>query len=205
MKTFDLICRMTRNISMAYREFCTKEDLFSLLDFMQQHSIPCWVHGGWALEGLTGKSRPHHDLDIIVDDQFRPKIEQLLSSSIVAQHIHKFEVDFGGAELDLVFFQKQKGRIITKTPRIIGLWPPDAFTISNIGRISGREFPIISPVALYVQIANPVRKKKPMLEKNKADLELILPFLHGRDLEEFKKYYPIENTSWNRLKVRFGF
>jgi hypothetical protein len=190
---------------MPYNETTSKEDLFALLDFMEQHSIPVWVHGGWGLEALTGVARPHGDIDLLADEVHRDKLIEALGPKVVAKHLHKLEVNFNGAEVDLVFFSRKGDAAVTITPRIIARWSPGFISSGHKGTIDGREIPILSPRSLYVQISNPVRKKKEMLEKNARDLEQIKPFLREEEMREAQKYYPIENTFINRLRTQLGF
>ena len=43
-------------------------DVWKLLQELDKVGIPVWVDGGWAVDALLGKqSRPHDDLDIVVE------------------------------------------------------------------------------------------------------------------------------------------
>lgn len=189
---------------MPYKETTSKDDLFALLDFMTQNGVPVWVHGGWALEALTGVARPHGDIDLLADEVHRHKLIEVLGERVVAKHLHKLEVNFNGAEIDLVFFRRKGKGAITVTPRIIARWSPDFISKGQVGAIAGRQIPILSARSLYVQIANPVRKKKEMLEKNARDMEQITPLLTEEEIRDAARFFPVENTFVNRLRVKLG-
>ena len=54
-----------------HREFeLTLEDLHWFLDLMDQHEVGTWLDGGWGVDALLGQqTRPHEDLDIVVEQR----------------------------------------------------------------------------------------------------------------------------------------
>jgi lincosamide nucleotidyltransferase A/C/D/E len=50
-------------------------DVRNLCQQLDSLGIPVWVDGGWAVDALLGKqTRPHDDLDIVVEQQHLPRL-----------------------------------------------------------------------------------------------------------------------------------
>lgn len=50
---------------MAKKETVTQEDLFEVLDMIEQLGIRYWLDGGWGVDALVGRqTREHRDVDI---------------------------------------------------------------------------------------------------------------------------------------------
>ena len=57
----------------------TAAELYALIDRAQ---IPIWIDGGWAVDALLGEqTRPHEDLDIVVQTSDLPEILKLYASA----------------------------------------------------------------------------------------------------------------------------
>lgn len=190
---------------MATKQITTTEDLFAALDFFAQNEIPVWVHGGWALDALSGASRDHSDLDLLADEACREKLKQVLGARVTHETSHKLEADLNGAGVDLVLFRRRGKSLYSITPRIVVEWPDDVLTHGRAATLNGRAIPVVSPAALYMEIANKTRKKGPMLEKNARDLAVMEPLLSAEDRRLAERFFPRENTWVNRLRARFGF
>ena len=53
---------------MAKKETVTQEDLFEVLDMIEQLGIRYWLDGGWGVDALVGRqTREHRDVDINFD------------------------------------------------------------------------------------------------------------------------------------------
>ena len=56
---------------MNKKEITSKEDLFIILNLLEELNIKYWVDGGWGVDILTGKqNRDHRDLDIDFDSVY---------------------------------------------------------------------------------------------------------------------------------------
>ena len=190
---------------MAQETEVTVEQVWSLLDFFKTHGVRALLHGGWALDALTGETvRAHKDIDLLVDATERPRLRELLGDAVFEERPHKLGVNFEGAEVDLVFYETDnRGRAVTWTPRVLVRWAPDA-VIGKTGKLAGRDAATVGLQALYCEIANPVRKKAAMLEKNQRDLVRIKPLMSVESMQEAERWFPLENTRWNRLLWRMG-
>jgi len=48
----------------------TAEDVLAFLDLMDAHGVRIWLDGGWAVDACLGaQTRPHADLDIVVEER----------------------------------------------------------------------------------------------------------------------------------------
>ena len=190
---------------MAQETDVSVEQLGSLLDFFETHGVRALLHGGWALDALTGETvRGHKDIDLLCDATQRPRLRELLGDAVFEEQPHKLGVNFEGAEVDLVFYEMdRRGRAVTWTPRILVRWAPDTLAGAT-GKLAGRDAATVGLQALYCEIANPVRKKTAMLEKNQRDLARIKPLMSEESIREAERWFPLENTRWNRLLWRLG-
>jgi predicted nucleotidyltransferase len=181
----------------------TPADVLRLLEVMNENGIEVLVHGGWAIDAISGSTRPHSDIDLLVDEKHRQAVRKLFENDIVTETTHKLEVGFGKTTVDIVFFERRGKGFATITPRIIVLWPPNLLSDRRMARLNGTEIPIVSPRVLYSELANTVRKKAPMLTKNQRDLKIIAPYLTDAD-KVSKRYFPRPNTFWNRVRLNLG-
>jgi lincosamide nucleotidyltransferase A/C/D/E len=56
-------------------------DVIELYDKLTQNSIDVWIDGGWAVDALLGgQTRPHEDVDIVIQQKDIPKLRELLES-----------------------------------------------------------------------------------------------------------------------------
>ena len=64
---------------MAKKETVTQEDLFEVLDMIEQLGIRYWLDGGWGVDALVGRqTREHRDVDINFDAACTEKLRQKL-------------------------------------------------------------------------------------------------------------------------------
>jgi lincosamide nucleotidyltransferase A/C/D/E len=56
-------------------------DVISLYTELESLGITIWIDGGWGVDALLGEqTRPHHDLDITIQQKDVPKLRQLLQA-----------------------------------------------------------------------------------------------------------------------------
>src|SRR5437867_3126911 len=127
------------------KEFSTAEDVLELLDLVNAAGARAYLHGGWACEAVTGISRPHGDIDLLAPEEFRPTLRSALGKWLVREKSHKLELDFGGTKVDFSFAERRRdGRIITWSPRILVVWPPDVFSHDGVAKLGGQAVPVVS-------------------------------------------------------------
>lgn len=178
--------------------------LFALLDEMETLGVPVWVHGGWAIDAYTGTTRPHKDVDLVAEEKNRIKLRDRFACEIVDEMSHKIEFLYRSVPVEITFFRRlRNGIAVTETPRILVKWAPDAFADHPL-EFCGRPVPVVSLGVLYVECANRVRKKSEMLEKNAHDLERLKPLLDESICARARRYFPVANTFWNRLRLKLG-
>ncbi len=180
------------------------EVLFALLDEIQQLGVRVWVHGGWAIDAVTGTARPHKDIDLFAHESDRATLRTHFQSSLIEETIHKLEFAYWTTTVEVTFFQKiGRTRLATLTPRIIVRYSATTFSDATAS-LGGREIPVVSLPTLYVEVANKIRKKRDMLEKNARDLERLTPYLNDDLRRAAERMFPVPNTWWNRLRLYFG-
>lgn len=79
------------------KEIAGREDLFAVLDFMEDLDIIYWLDGGWGVDALAGKqTRAHRDIDIDFDSRHT---DRLLSALFAAGY--QIEVDWRPVRIEL--------------------------------------------------------------------------------------------------------
>jgi lincosamide nucleotidyltransferase A/C/D/E len=59
----------------------TAEDVLSIIGLLEVRGINMWLDGGWGVDALLGRqTRPHRDLDIVIELEQVPKLWQLLAT-----------------------------------------------------------------------------------------------------------------------------
>lgn len=57
------------------------EDVVRLLQQLEEMGLAVWLDGGWGVDALLGEqTRPHGDLDIVIQQKDIPQLRQLLES-----------------------------------------------------------------------------------------------------------------------------
>lgn len=57
------------------------EDVVGLLKLLEEKGIESWIDGGWGVDALLGEqTRPHSDLDIVVQQRDIPSLRRLLKA-----------------------------------------------------------------------------------------------------------------------------
>ena len=130
-------------------------DVLELCNLMEAHGILYWLDGGWAVDGLLGKqTRPHADIDIVIQHLDVPLLRQLLAADgfkdeyrpdtcpwnfVMGDELGR-EVDFHTVVFDSsgngLYGPSEKGDMFTKE------------ALTGKGKIGGKTVPCISPQAL---------------------------------------------------------
>src|SRR5262245_4656737 len=74
----------------------TSDDLIEVLEALEDTGIEAWLDGGWAVDAVLGtQTRPHKDVDIIVQVADVPKLRQTLTKM-------GFDIQPGGTDSNFV-------------------------------------------------------------------------------------------------------
>ena len=58
-----------------------ESDVIGLYTMLTKNAIDVWIDGGWGVDALLGKqTRPHEDVDIVIQQKDVPKLRDLLHS-----------------------------------------------------------------------------------------------------------------------------
>ena len=195
---------------MTKNRAATADDLFALLDLMEGNGIPVVVHGGWAVDALTGTSREHRDVDLLAHERDRARLARLLAPHITKRTTHKLKLDYNGALVDLAFYRlNRRGEPVTLGERKMARWHPDMLAGVR-APLLGREIPVVGPCAACAEkVAQEVRSRTDhsqddMMDKALADMEHLRPLVTPEQLEDVKRYFDVPCTAWDRLLIRLG-
>ncbi|MCX7019187.1 MAG: hypothetical protein WCK47_05500 [bacterium] len=188
----------------GFKPETTTDDVFALLDILEKNGVRGWLHGGWAIDALTGQGRLHGDIDLFARQRDRGRITALLAEYVVKQAIHKIKLNFQGALADFSFFSVMRGGIvIVKLSHYTVTLPAGAFSDVR-GTIAGRGVPVISPVGLYCEIGERWKKPPEMLAKNVIDLAMISDLLTEDQKTAARRYFRENQPPWRRALVFLG-
>jgi len=130
-------------------------DVLELCELMSAHGIIFWLDGGWAVDSLLGKqTRPHADVDIVIQEMDVQLLRQLLEAkgygdverpdtcpwNFVMGDKTGREVDFHAIVLD------SKGNGLYGPPDEGVIFPAEALT--GNASIENKALPCISPQSL---------------------------------------------------------
>ena len=119
---------------------------------MGGQGIDIWIDGGWGVDALLHRqSRPHKDLDIVLEHRHLARFEQFLVSRGYSRTKREIErpfnfvlADRGGREIDVhVISLDDNGNGIYGPPENALAYPADSLT--GTGAISGSVVRCISP------------------------------------------------------------
>jgi len=55
---------------MSVKNKTTAQDVLNLCKGLETQGVKIWIDGGWAVDALLGKqSRPHEDVDIVIQEK----------------------------------------------------------------------------------------------------------------------------------------
>jgi lincosamide nucleotidyltransferase A/C/D/E len=150
LKRGNRIC--ATQVEDAAKTRMTAADVIGLHAALEDLSIAVWIDGGWGVDALLGKqTRPHKDLDIVVQQQDVPRLRHLLE----AQRFGDVERDdtspwnfvlgdSAGHEVDVhaIVFDGAGNGLYGPVER--GVMYPAA-SLTGTGSIDGRSVRCISP------------------------------------------------------------
>ena len=88
---------------MSRKEMTTKEDLWFVINLLNNSDITYWIDGGWGVDILAGKqTRNHRDIDINFDSQHTDKLLNLLSE-------YGYEVDTDWSPVRIELYSEKYG------------------------------------------------------------------------------------------------
>jgi lincosamide nucleotidyltransferase A/C/D/E len=125
------------------------EEVTTLYALFESSGIRVWIDGGWGVDALLGEqTRPHKDLDIVLQSKDAPKLMEVLNSRGYKQ--------FREDSLWNIVFRDAKGHEVDyhvfifdeKEENIIGgiLYPPES--LAGTGSIAGRLVRCIEPKSM---------------------------------------------------------
>ena len=127
------------------------DDVLGLLDRLTAAGIAVWLDGGWGVDALTGaQSRPHGDLDLVLNSALLPALVETLAPcgyAIVEDESPTRVVLADGAghgiDIHLVTFDAGGGGLQTLQDGRVFRYPPEGF--GGTGRINGQTVRCLTP------------------------------------------------------------
>lgn len=131
----------------------TSSALLDLLQLLDQAGVAVWLDGGWGVDALLGKqTRPHKDVDLIVQVEDVPKLQEILGRRGFAikegTPPHSFVLADGrGLEVDVhaVVFDENGNGVYRMENGQDWIFPAEAF--EGRGVIDGVNVQCLSPTA----------------------------------------------------------
>ena len=130
----------------------TAKDVLELYTALAAMGVHLWVDGGWGVDALLGEqTRPHKDLDIVIQEKDVSKLREFLASrgfvevKLEIARPHNFVLgDAAGREIDIhVIVLDSDGNGIYGPPRDGQMYP--AASLTGNGLIAGLHVRCISP------------------------------------------------------------
>jgi hypothetical protein len=199
--------KRTMEIPMEVRDWnptATLQDLVAVTRFLRENGVPFWVHGGWAVEAMTGVPLEHTDIDLLAPSEWRGRLRKLLGPRVRYEQEQRLLVVFDGAPLEIGFLapysRRYRGTIYEST-----IWVyPEGTLEGHTGTLGGETFPIPSPALMYAEMANRVRKKKKTIPKHAQRQKLLDAVVSDADRTRSRELWPLSSTIPNRMRVALG-
>ena len=127
-------------------------DVLELYNALEKLGIEVWIDGGWGVDALLEKqTRPHKDLDIVIQQKDVARLRELLEAhgckeiKLEIARPHNFVLaDSHGHEIDVhVIILDEQGNGIYGPAENGEMYPVDA--LAGIGIIAGQTVKCISP------------------------------------------------------------
>ena len=138
---------------MKYHDHVMEADkVLDLYNSLENLGVQVWIDGGWGVDALLEKqTRPHKDLDIVIQEQDVLKVREWLEAKrykeikLEIARPHNFVLANGsGDEIDIhVILLDDQGNGIYGPPENGELYP--AAALSGSGIIKGQRVKCISP------------------------------------------------------------
>lgn len=150
-------------------------DVINLYKTLTNNEIDVWLDGGWGVDALLGaQTRPHEDLDIVVQEKDLPKIRKLLEAQgykdVVRDDTSEWNFVLGDSKGHLVdihaFTYDDEGN---------GLYGNDGLTFpalcfEGLGQIKGKSVKCISAEQIVKFVSPWLYKRR---EKNIKDISTL--------------------------------
>jgi len=157
--------------------FMEAADVIALYLLLEAEGITVWLDGGWAVDALLGEqTRPHTDLDIVIQDGDIPKLRELLEDrgykDIERDDTSAWNFVLGdntGREVDVhaIMLDNNGNGVYGPAQRGV-VFPADSLTGS--GEVSGKKVRCISAVYMVRFISPWLFKRR---EKNIRDVSAL--------------------------------
>lgn len=154
-----------------------------VLDFLRiVESIPFWIDGGWGIDALLKEqTRPHSDVDIIIDGENLDAFEEVLSAHAYKRDLHREGLVFlseAGLSIDVhkIYFDERGHGIFQLPDGRVWPFPPSAF--KGDGMIGGKTVRCLSPeaqVQCHGQGYPPTPKDLQDMEALQQKYQVVLP------------------------------
>lgn len=155
--------------------------LAELGQLSEQHELPYWVFGGWAVDFHVGRiTRPHVDIDIAIWAHDTDRLEALLRAAAWRHDPQADEDGYTsyerrGVRLEVVFLARDpSGEIYAPLAVGRGTWPADSFG-NAAAVLDGVHAQLVSRTSLVVDKSS-LRLVGEAAEKNRADIASLLGY-----------------------------
>jgi lincosamide nucleotidyltransferase A/C/D/E len=123
--------------------------VLELIDLFESSGVEVWIDGGWGVDALIGRqTRPHDDLDLVVDLAHAQRIQELLGPlgfTLEEDHLPvRFVVsssEIGRVDFHTVTFDADGGGVQPQPGGGSFRYPPEGFVS---GSIDGRSVRCVS-------------------------------------------------------------
>ncbi|MBX7245164.1 MAG: hypothetical protein K1X53_06675 [Candidatus Sumerlaeaceae bacterium] len=162
------------------------------------------MHGGWGVEALTGVSRPHGDIDLLVPVAERPKATEIFAGNIIKKSKHKIKVRYKDVKVEVSFFERRPDGSLTIDMPFYMIFVPKGYNDEQIGKLGGVEVATASRFILYGEVMLKGQKTTVTQASNVEDASPVATLLNDEEKQWAKKYFPENITLWKALLHRFG-
>ena len=143
-----------------------------MLEILADAGIKAWVGGGWGVDALAGRqTRPHTDLDIVIDCQDEQELLEVLAGNGFTMKIDwrpgRFLLSGAISDVDVhpvAFDNTGAGTQRTNDGKVYH-YPADGFTV---GTISGRPVP-----CLTAEVLRSFREGYELRDSDRHDLAIL--------------------------------
>ncbi|MGI9433119.1 MAG: nucleotidyltransferase domain-containing protein [Myxococcota bacterium] len=130
----------------------TAQSVVAVLEALEEAGVRAWLDGGWGVDALLGKqTRPHGDLDLVIDRRSASGLEACLRElgferanenaySFVMSHSELGSVDVHGVRFD------ERGYGAFEVPGG-GEWPFPPSAFAGVGTVAGKSVGCLSAEA----------------------------------------------------------
>ena len=190
---------------MELKKTTNTADLFALLDHLDAHNVPVLLHGGWALDALTGTVKDsHHDVDLLVHERHRRALVRLFAGETMKDAGYKLKLNFRGTLVDLVFYRLNRaGEPVTASPGTLVRWHPELLQ-GVTAPLAGRQVPVIGATAMYAELATPKPRKPELVASNRRDMDRLEPLLTDDQKTDARRYVDEKCTRWQMWLLKLG-